>query len=337
MNIDKLDRLATVEELKAVNNDLSKIYEELTKQTRDLEKPSGIADRVFVDIFGVFAMYLLLFFACDITRSVVLDEDMFGIKWLFFGPYYFFTGAPLMTRLWKSKKFLEDLSDVKRGGYHFDIETTCTDAGNKYKLACEIEERNPRKHPIRDNLGMGLDWLLRHTVGKHFGGLLGNATCQDQAKTIAADCAWDRTLALWGAYNGFCDLYPDQITRRAEDINWPNTVSMSSGYISQFSDIEKAAYQMYYEGYTKIYDIGSKVFTGHGTPENLITTYDNYTYYCYNANKMWGLNNFTPPNSYAYLGLHPPPWYAPMLHDTSDYEYNMRLFQENYQQHMLDV
>jgi len=335
VDIEKAVKLYTFDDLYRVAEDID---DQLQKQTDLLERPDSIVQRIFVDLFGSVALYTLLFLMCDITQSIINDTKLFGVEWFFFGPYYFFTGAPLMTRVWKSKKFLEDLSDLNRGGISFNIDQTCTTIGAHYKTECE-REGQPHQRPLRQKLGAGLDWLLRHTVGKHFGGIFGNATCEDQSTTIASDCAWDRVLALWGAYNGFCDLYPDLISRRAEDINWPNTVSMNSGYVSQFNDHEKAAYQMYFEGYTKIYDIGSTVFTGHGTPTNLITDYDDYTYYSYNVNKLWGLNGFMPPNSFAYLNFPPPSWYWSYYNGsyTTHYEANQRAFQENYKENQFEI
>lgn len=96
---------------------------------------------------------------------------------------------------------------------------------------------------------------------------------------------------------------------------------------------------MYYEGYCKIYDIGSSIFTGHGTPSNLTTEYDTENYYCYNVNKIYNLNGFYPPNSFGYLGFPIPNWYAGPgngINGSNDYKYNQMYFQQNWRNHIYD-
>lgn len=329
------------EYLKGINEELEDVDKLMNKEAYQETKPSGIIDRVFIDLFGVVGLYLMLFILSDFTRVILTGDQYFGIKWIFWGPYYYLTSAPLLTRVWESKKFLKDLAEVEGDAdFTWPDNNSCSTIGSTYKKNCE--EGETRNHPIRDKMGDGLDWLIRHTIGKHFGGILGNANCTDQSTTIANDCAFDRVKALWGAYNGFCDMYPTMITHRATDMNWPNTVSMNSGYISQFTDNDKAAYQMYYEGYLKIYDIGSTVFTGHGTPENLNPAYDSENFYCFNANKLWGVNGYGNGDSFWYLGFPIPGWYTEALKsdfygNPESYKYNQRLFQLNYQQHRYDV
>lgn len=323
-----------------INREIADIDKVLNKEMYQSNRPSGIVNRVFTDIFGVIGLYLMLFILSDFTRVILTGDSLFGIKWIFWGPYYYITDAPLLTRIWESKKFLKDLSELE-GSEDFDWpdNNTCTQIGDTYLKNCN-EQTLKGKHPIREKLGDGLDWLIRHTIGKHFGGFIGNGNCTDQSTTIASDCAYDRITAIWGAYNGFCDLYPTWIHHRALDINWPNTVSMHSGDISQFNEYERAAYQMYYEGYLDIYDIGSTVFTGHGTPENLNPNYDTETYYSYNANKLWGLNGFNPPNNFAYLQFPIPSWYPRFGWtdpSSSTWKDNQRYFQLNYKEHRFDV
>lgn len=322
MNMDKLDRLATYEELNAVNKDLTNIYKELSKQTDILEKPSGIADRLFVDLFGMIAIYLLMFFTCDITRSILTDEEFFGIKWLVFGPYYFFTNAPLMTRLWKSKKFLEDLADAKKdGGIEYDPSKTCTREGQIYRMACERDETHPHSHPLREKMGSGLDWLLRHTVGKHFGGLLGNATCEDQSTTIAQDCADNRLTRAWNCYLFICEQY--RVGGQATDIDMPNLEnSVQNQLMSGWDDKSKYAYQVYKDVYEALYDIGSTHSGSYQRPTNLNPTFDATNNYCINASFLFTTGLFARPNWWINGGgmTGQPPCY----------------FQDNYTEHLLD-
>lgn len=321
-----LGRLATFDELNSVNKDLTNIYKELQKQTKDLEKPSGIADRLFVDLFGVGAMYLLLFFTCDITRSIVLDEEMFGIKWLFFGPYYFFTNAPIMTRLWKSKKFLEDLSDAKKNGIEYDPQKTCTQEGRIYELACDREDNHPHQHPIRDNLGKGLDWVLRHTVGKHLGGLLGNATCQDQAETIARDCADNRLTRAWDCYLFLCEQHG--VIHVAPSIDWPNTSDTASAQTHGWDSRSQQAYQAYYDVYLALYDVGMTSIGTNSRPSNLNPEFD-----ATNAYTINGLTIFSyPVREDPPSGFGTPPWWRAEDGWAQDKTY----YQDNYTNHLLD-
>lgn len=310
-----------------INNELADIDKTMNKELYQSKRPDSIVSRVFTDLFGVIGLYLMLFILSDFTRVVLTGDSFFGIKWIFWGPYYFFTEAPLLTRVWESKKFLKDLSEIRTGeGFEWQENRSCTDIGNTYLDNCNSQTIH--NHPVRDKLGDGLDWLIRHTVGKHFGGILGNGDCTDQSTTIAQDCAYDRVMELWGAYIGFCDMYPTLITHRATDLNWPNTVSMSSGYLSQFSEYDKVAYQTYYNGYLKIYDIGSTVFTGHGTPDNLNPAYDSETYYCYDAETIFMAGH----------GWFPvPQWYIEGVMALSDEKSRKMYFQRNYKDHMLDV
>ena len=270
--------------------------------------------------------------------------SFFGIKWIFWGPYYYITRAPLLTRIWESKKFLKDLAEVENDAdFDWPDNNSCTQVGSTYLNNCNSQTF--RKHPVRDKLGDGLDWLIRHTIGKHFGGVLGSSNCEDQSTTIANQCAFDRVTALWAAYNGFCDMYPSLIYHRATDINWPNTVSLNSGYLAQFNEYEKAAYKTYYDTYTAIYDIGSTIFTGHGTPENLNPAYDTYAYYCYNANYLFNTGAYGHNMIYtgATPSFTPPTWY-PIRGDlesvtpfTQEYKDYQQYFQNNYRQHVFDV
>lgn len=336
-----IDQEAVNVKLKTYNDYMSEINQELVDMDKILNKelyqsnrPSSIINRVFTDVFGVLGLYLMLFILSDFTRVILAGDSLHGIKWLFWGPYYYITDAPLLTRVWESKKFLKDLSEV-RGDVDFawPENNSCTDVGNTYKKNCE-EAGSQHTHPIKDKLGDGLDWLIRHTVGKHFGGFLGNGNCTDQSTTIAADCAYDRIRAAWGAYNGFCDIYPTLVTHRAMDINWPNTVSMSSGDMSHFSDHDKTAYQMYYDIYTAIYDIGSTIFTGHGTPENLNPDYDTTNYYSYNAEHLWGFDSLHAPS----IKFEPvPSWYSQMRATVSSSKDRILLFQENYSDNRYNV
>lgn len=328
------------EYMSGINQELADIDKILNKEAYQTSRPNGIASRVFTDVFGVIGLYLMLFILSDFTRVIITGDSLFGITWIIWGPYYYITEAPLLTRIWESKKFLKDLSEVEgKGDFAWPDDNSCTEIGNTYLKNCN-EQSLKGQHPIREKLGDGLDWLIRHTIGKHFGGILGNATCEDQTTTITADCAYDRVQELWDAYNGFCDIYPTLISHRAADINWPNTVSMSSGDMSHFNDYDRAAYQMYYEGYLKIYDIGSTVFTGHGTPENLNPNYDTETFYCFNANKLFGIGNFAAQNGFSYLNIPRPSWYPffgwvdPY---SSEYKDDQRYFQLNYRQNRFNV
>lgn len=318
-----IEKLATYDELKQVNESLEQIYKQLAKQTEDLEKPSGIADRVFVDLFGFAAMYLLLFFTCDITRSVITDEEMFGIKWLFWGPYYFFTGAPLLTRVWKSKKFLEDLAEVKSQGLEYDPQKTCSLEGGIYQEACEREENHPHQHPVRDNLGKGLDWILRHTVGKHLGGVLGNATCQDQGITIAMDCADQRLTRAYNCYTFFCEQH--QLTHVA-DINLPNTSGSFGAQTAHWDTRSVEAYQIYYDIYHALYLTGSVAMGSDNRPTNLNPMFDNVNNYCFNANTLFQI----PAGNNSNFGQ--PPWWIA----ERGWEQDVCYYQNNYTNHLLD-
>ena len=317
MEPEKVLKAATFEEIAQTNRELEKIYAELTKQTKIEEKPSGIADRVFIDLFGFVAIYLLLFFTCDITRSIVLGQDLFGLKWLFFGPYYFFTCAPLMTRIWKSKKFLEDLSEAK-DGIEYDPSKTCTHEGHVYELACKADEDHPHQHPLRDHLGSGLDWVIRHTLGKAFGGVLGNATCQDQADTIARDCADSRVTRAYNAYTFLCSQYG---VSHIASINLPNTSGSANDQTRNWDDGSKVAYQAYYDVYVALYDIGLESLGNDDRPKNLNPRYDSTNNYCYNAATVFRSNLF-----YA------PPWFVA----EGGFDKGPCYFQDNYERHLLD-
>ena len=338
IDINQLTKLYSYEELAMIDGQLTDINNQLARQTKDLEKPDSIVQRVFVDLFGVIALYLLLFFTCDVTQAILNDRPLFGFEWLFFGPYYFFTGAPLMTRVWKSKKFLEDLSELKSdvGGLDYPPGQTCTSYGLRYENACNQEEEHPHRHPLRSKLGNGLDWILRHTIGKKLGGLLGNATCEDQGTTIATDCAETRINAIWECYIAVCGFH--NITHIAADINWPNTVASGSSEFRHWDTNSTFAYELYYDAYTAIYDIGSTVFGGHGTPSNLNTSYDRTNYYSYDYATL------TDSQRSVLLGYSPlpmPNWftveaYRPYANGTMTEEDFIRYFQLHYKEHTLD-
>lgn len=336
LSIEQLTKLYTYDELNTIDGDLDEINKQLSIQIKDMEKPDSLVQRVFVDFFGVIALYLLFFFSCDITQAIINDRGLFGFEWIFFGPYYFFTGAPLFTRIWKSKKFLEDLSDFKNIGFEYPTDSTCSREGQIYTNSCTSHEEHPHRHPLRQKLGPKLDWLLRHTVGKSFGGLLGNATCEDQGSTIAADCANNRIDEIFDCYNFFCDQY-NGIKHRATDKDWPNTVASGAAVFNGWNDYDKTAYKVYYDCYRAIYDIGSTVFGGKGAAENLNPNIDDLNYYAFNANRLFQTQGISIPSPGARFAM--PHWYQQevFLDGASfDTEEFMRYFQLHYKEHMLD-
>lgn len=320
-----------------IDKQLSEMNNTMDKELYQSKRPDSIVSRVFTDLFGVLGLYIMLFILSDFTRVVLTGSSFYGLKWLLWGPYYYFTGAPLLTRIWESKKFLKDLSEVEKDAdFVWPENQSCTAIGQTYEKNCE--DGTVKNHPIKDKMGDGLDWLIRHTVGKHFGGILGNGNCLDQSTTIAHDCAVDKAQALWAAYNAFCDMYPSQIGERASDINWPNSIANPVG-VNIWNQWEKAAYNVYYDGYHAIFDTGSDAHTPDDWPTNLNPSYDSYTYYCYNAAKLWGLNGFGGQDGYSYLNFPIPSWYYSQgqgIWGSSDYKYNQMYFQANYKDHLYD-
>lgn len=321
-----------------INKQLVDMDKVMNEELYQSNKPDSIVNRVFVDLFGVFGLYIMLFILSDFTRVVLTGGSFYGLKWLFWGPYYYFTGAPLLTRLWESKKFLKDLAEVEKDAdFVWPENQSCTQIGNTYEKNCE--DGTVKNHPIKDKMGDGLDWLIRHTIGKHFGGILGNGDCQDQGTTIAHDCAVDKVQALYDAYNAFCDMYPTLIYHRGSDINWPNGVSNRDGE-NFWNGYEKAAYNAYYDGYLAIFDTGSPIHTSTDFPTNLNPSYDNVSFYCYNANKVLGIGNYHGGLQYQYpLTWQIPSWYPDFSWystDSTDYKSNQMFFQLNYKDHIYD-
>lgn len=318
MQAEELERLGKFYEAEIINSDLNKIYKELVDQTKQEKKPDSIIGRVVVDTFGLIVLYFLLFTLCDFTRAVITDSTFFGFKWLFFGPYYFFTKAPLMTRIWKSKKFLEDLSEAKSGGLVYDPQKTCTQEGEIYKAACNLNQANPHKHPVRDHMGDGMDWIIRHTIGKSFGGILGNSNCEDQSTTVAYDCANERLMKAWDCYQFVCDQY--DLPDRAPTIDYPNVAASYHHQIQGWSSQSANAYLMYYEIYIALYDIGSDVIGDSSRPRNLNTSFDSNYNYCYSGATLF------------ITGFVPPPWWIA----EGGFQKEPCYFQDNYTNHLLD-
>lgn len=322
--------------MKGINDDLEALDRDLNKEMYQAKKPDSFVGRVFTDLFGVLGLYIMLFILADFTRVVLTGGSLYGIKWLFWGPYYYLTDAPLLTRIWESKKFLKDLAEVENNqDFAWPEDKSCTDIGNIYQHNCQ--NQTVRNHPIKDKMGDGLDWLIRHTIGKSFGGILGNGDCEDQGTTIAHDCAVDKVQALHAAYVAFCNLYPDLINI-VGDVNAPNTPGGDPSGLWG-NEYSVAAYQMYYDGYLRIFDIGIQ---GHGSddyPENLNPMYDDYTFYCFNAAKLWGMNGFGGTDGYSYLNFPIPAWYwspGQGIWGSTDYKFNQMYFQLNYKDHIYD-
>jgi len=318
MQREDLGRLARFDEAKVINSDLDKIYKVLEKEFKEEKKPDSILGRLVIDGLGVVALYVLLFVLCDLTRSALTDGPYFGLKWLFFGPYYFFTKAPLMTRIWKSKKFLEELSDFSAAQVDWPNERTCSAIGGSYTTGCNAEETSHR-HPVRDHLGNGLDWALSHFFSGRLGKFINNATCEQQGGTIAHMCAGDRVTAAYDCYTFFCGAYG--VTHTAPK-NYPNAGGSFDYQTNGWDGGSKEAYRKYYEVYTAIYDIGSHAFgSGDIAPVNLNPTYDAFNQYCYNASALFDAHIF-----YA------PPWYTNANGNAQGPCY----FQQNYSSHLLD-
>lgn len=319
MQAEQMERMAKFGEAKMINNDLDKIYGVLEKELKQSKKPDSIIGRFVVDGFGLIVLYLLLFTVCDFTRAMLTDGPFFGFKWLFFGPYYFFTKAPLMTRIWKSKKFLEDLADFKKTDYDWPNERTCTAIGASYTTGCNAEQDTGRQ-PIRDHLGGGLDWVLSHLLGGgKVGKFINNSTCQEQGNTISHMCAGDRLDAAYDCYSFFCSVnnVPHTFSK-----NGPNEGGSFNNQTRGWDYLTQEAYRKYYDVYTAIYDIGS-TFTGHpdATPVNLNPNYDPLNRYCYNAVALFDMHIFTAP-----------PWFVA----ANGIEQGPCFYQQNYSMHKLD-
>lgn len=318
MQREDLGRLARFEEAKIINTDLEKIYKVLEKELKEEQKPDSIIGRFVVDGFGLIVLYVLLFVVCDLTRSMLTDGPFFGLKWLFFGPYYFFTKAPLMTRIWKSKKFLEELADFKDTQTDWPNERSCTSIGNSYTTGCNAEETT-HNHPVRDHLGHGLDWILSHFLSGKVGKFINNSTCEQQGSTIAHMCAGDRLTAAYDCYTFFCGVHDVSHTFSKNGPNEGGSFdSQTRGYDFQTQE----AYRRYYEVYTAIYDIGS-TFTGHpdATPVNLNPNFDTLNQYCYNAASLFELGVFPTP-----------PWFT----SANGVQQGPCFYQQNYSVHRLD-
>lgn len=318
MQAEQLDRMVKFGEAEIINNDLNKIYGVLEKELKQSKKPDSIIGRVVVDSFGLIVLYGLLFTVCDFTRAMLTDGPFFGFKWLFFGPYYFFTKAPLMTRVWKSKKFLEDLSDFKKTDYQWPNERTCSSIQDSYTAGCNSEQ-NTNRHPVRDHLGHGLDWILSHLLGGRLGKFINNSTCEEQGNTLGHVCANDRVTAAYDCYVFFCSAYG---ISKVFDKNDPNGSGSFDDQTLGYDGHTKEAYRKYYEVYTAVYDIGRQNF-GNSThvPDHLNPTFDSFNQYCYNAGALFDANIFAQPRWYVEAnGSHQGPCF----------------FQQNYGAHTLD-
>lgn len=316
MQREDLGRLAKFGEASIINKDLDKIYDVLEKEFKQSKKPDSLVGRIVVDGFGLLVLYLLLFVACDLTRAALTDGPYFGFKWLIWGPYYFFTKAPLMTRIWKSKKFLEDLSNYDTGDIDWPNQRTCTAIGQSYTTGCNNAETHHNK-PIRDHLGKGLDWVLSHVLGGNVGKFINNSTCEEQGLTISHACAADRVKAAYDCYTFFCGAYG---VGHVADQNKPNEPGTFENQTAGWDGNSKNAYSKYYEVYTAIYEVGSVLLGNSNVPKNLNPNYDNYNNYCYDAGFLYSEGWYAPPWWYAEEGSSKGPCY----------------FQQNYKNHMLD-
>lgn len=324
--------------LQDINNKLADMDKVLNKELYESKRPDSIVNRVFVDLFGIVGLYLMLFILSDFTRAILTGSGLYGIKWIFWGPYYYITGAPLLTRMWESKKFLKDLAEVKNDpDFAWPEDKSCSQIGSIYETNCDMQTL--RNHPIKDKMGDGLDWLIRHTIGKHFGGILGSGNCEDQSTTIAHDCAVDKANALFAAYNGFCDMYPTLIFHRATNVNAPNGSSNPDGQ-DFWNSYEKAAYHVYFDGYLAIFDVGSPIHTSLDYPTNLNPVYDSTAFYCYNANRVFGVGNYAGgTDDFGYLNWPIPSWYPNAswyATNTPQYKEAQMYFQLNYKEHVYD-
>jgi len=321
MQGEDLTRLAKFGEAKIINTDLENIYKVLEKELKQEKKPDSLIGRFVVDGFGLLALYVLLFVLCDFTRSILTDSGFFGFKWIIWGPYYFFTKAPLMTRIWKSKKFLEDLSDTKRGGLVWPNDESCSAVGQIYNAACS-REQSTHRHPVRDSLGSGLDWILSHLLPDSVGQFINNNSCYQQGTTIADTCSEDRLQEAFDCYVFVCQAHG---LEKTASINAPNHTGTFEQQTSGWDDYSKKAYQVYYNVYTSIYLIGSSLNGGDETPENLNPATDYTNRYCYNVDILF----YTAPNVFGV-----PPWYTEArLNGEVD---GPCYYQNHYKEHQLD-
>lgn len=317
MQTENLERLARFDEARIINNDLNQMYKILEKEFKQEQKPDSIVGRIMIDTFGVLALYFLLFVLCDFTRAALTDGPYFGFKWLIWGPYYFFTKAPLMTRIWKSKRFLEDLAGFQSQQVDWPNARTCTSIGTSYSTGCNNAETHHRK-PVRDHLGKGLDWILSHMLGDKIGKFINNATCDQQGTTISHACAADRVKACYDCYTFFCSAYG---IRHVATQNHPNEGGDFDYQTGGWDGQSKEAYRKYYEVYCAVYDIGSTLFGNDHVPTNLNPEYDAFNNYCFNAGALFDALVFYRPN-----------WWV-----TEDgYSKGPCYFQQNYVNHKLD-
>jgi len=317
MQTENLGRLARFDEARIINNDLNQMYKILEKEFKQEKKPDSIVGRILIDTFGVLALYFLLFVVCDFTRASLTNTPFFGFKWLIWGPYYFFTKAPLMTRIWKSKRFLENLADYEGQQVDWPNARTCTAIGTSYSTGCNNAETHHRK-PVRDHLGKGLDWVLSHMFGDKVGKFINNATCDQQGGTISHMCAADRVKAAYDCYVFFCSAYG---LGHVASQNQPNEPGTFDNQTAGWDGNSKTAYSKYYEVYCAIYDVGNHYLGNDHVPTNLNPHYDDYNNYCFNAQFLFNTRAYAePPWWYAEDGASKGPCY----------------FQQSYVNHKLD-
>jgi hypothetical protein len=99
-NYDYL-QLKTYETLKQIEED---IRPPLVKVK---EKPyQSWLSRLFTDILGVSVGYIGFFFILNFIRSGITRTPLYSWYWMYFGPWYYFTKAPLLTNEWQAEESL---------------------------------------------------------------------------------------------------------------------------------------------------------------------------------------------------------------------------------------
>lgn len=75
------------------------------------KEPQSWLSRIIADFFGVFIGYIGFFFILNFIRSSITHTPLYRWYWMYFGPYYFITKAPMLTNEWTREEEL--INDVE--------------------------------------------------------------------------------------------------------------------------------------------------------------------------------------------------------------------------------
>ena len=148
MNLESQENaIKTIEKYTIKNyEELYRIEEDIRPREFNYERrdPGTLLNRVVTDVAGLFIGYIGFFLIANLIRSTITKQPLYNMYWMYFGPYYYLTGAPFLTQSWETQsRLLEHAEGNECIQYTEEGYQSCTANGGSI-FHCEKQKLKTR-------------------------------------------------------------------------------------------------------------------------------------------------------------------------------------------------